>query len=163
LNNQFIANFEKCKANARTTFSLGLTEKSTEDFEECENNTRTIFSLGLGSSLEVSEDICESLSLELGIVKDNSCIGLKVSEVNTRSTFSLKLELEGGMDLESNNKLYVGLTKDKSGLGLEVRENSKGLVKSNGSVNSNLELAESRSSMASDFGSGSVHSLSFEK
>ncbi|CAG8818708.1 15020_t:CDS:2, partial [Racocetra fulgida] len=38
------------------------------------------------------------------------------------------------------------------GLGLEVRENSKGLVKSNGSVNSDLELAESRSSVASDFG-----------
>ncbi|CAG8638366.1 1763_t:CDS:10, partial [Racocetra persica] len=180
---------EECEANARTTFSLDLAEESTKDFEECEDNSRTTFSLGLGyedkvgpalsllesnncvdSSLEVSEDIHEPLGLELGIVKDNSCMGLKVSEVNTGSTFGLELELEDGMDLEAseNNSgpvlgLELGLAKNKGGLGLEVRENSKSLVKSNGSVNLNLELAESRSSVASDFGLDSVYSLSFKK
>ncbi|CAG8503608.1 11496_t:CDS:10, partial [Racocetra persica] len=136
LNNPFIANFEKCKANTKTTFSLGLAEESTEDFEECEDNARTIFSLGL----EYEDKVGLAFSLELGIVKDNSCIGSKVSEINTGSTFELKSD----MDLE--------LAKDKGGLGLEVKENSKGLVKSNGSINLDLELVESRSSVVSDFG-----------
>ncbi|CAG8715622.1 11775_t:CDS:2, partial [Racocetra persica] len=65
--------------------------------------------------------------------------------------------LEGGIDSESNNKLYIGLAKDKDDIGLEVRENSKGLV------NSDLELAESRSSVVSDFGLDSIYSLSFKK
>ncbi|CAG8818671.1 5762_t:CDS:2, partial [Racocetra fulgida] len=64
----------------------------------------------VGSSWEVSEDIHEPLGLEL----DNSCMGSNVSEVNTRSTFGLELELEGGMDPE--------VSEDNSGpvLGLEL-------------------------------------------
>ncbi|CAG8471982.1 9994_t:CDS:10 [Racocetra persica] len=163
--------FEECETNTRTTFSLA--EESTEDFEECEDNTRTTFSLGLESnncvdlSLEVSENIRESLGLELGIVKDNSCMGSKVSEVNTGSIFGLELDSIDPEVSEDNFepilRLELELAKDKGGLDLEVRENSKDLVKNNSSVNSDLELAESRSNIASDFGSGSVYSLSFEK
>ncbi|CAG8795460.1 19408_t:CDS:2, partial [Racocetra persica] len=134
LNNQFIANFEECEDNTRTTFSLGLRYKNKVgpalSWRLVESNNC------MDSSLKVSKDIRKFLE----IVKDNSCMGSKVSEVNTRFTFGLVLELEGGIDSEVSEDnsglvlgLKLGLAKDKSGLGLEVKKNSKDLVKSNGS------------------------------
>ncbi|CAG8592520.1 5604_t:CDS:2, partial [Racocetra fulgida] len=99
------------------------------------------------------------------LVKSNNCVdsSLKVSE-DICELLDLELELEGSMDLEViEDNFGPVLRLELGGLGLKVRENSKGLVKSNGSINSDLKLVKSRSSVVSDFGSGSVYSLSFEK
>ncbi|CAG8498508.1 12015_t:CDS:2 [Cetraspora pellucida] len=128
----------KCEDNnVRPAFSWSL------DSEECDDNIVSAFSWHLefsdsiSLSLVVSEDICEPLSLELEIVKDNSCMSLKVSEDNIRSTFDLGLELESNVNLEVSKNISE--------------------------PSFSFELAKSKTSVVSDIGLGSMCSLSFKK